>query len=255
LTETTEANPDWYTISAGNTKVEMRAERQNGVWVIMVPGGPYKHLLTIDRPWAAHHGQGPQRFAKMIIGNIRAALGAEDNEPARGPVKNELTAYRQRAYVARMLGDRLYGDNQPDFAIQKYEEAVLNAPDYVEAYEQLSVLYRKAGEKAKSEAIEKKLPDLKAAADWRAKGDEAYDEGNWDQAIQAYESAIKRVPTCLSFHLLLADACMEAGQKEKMINVLKNARRVLYPRGRSIGAPAWGATVIDLNLPPTSTRE
>ncbi|NIM15823.1 MAG: tetratricopeptide repeat protein [Candidatus Aminicenantes bacterium] len=150
-------------------------------------------------------------FAFQRLGRYEKAIDAYRKALKYGP---------DLAYVHVDLGDVLYRKKRYEEAIKAYENAIqINPKKYGHAYKRMEKVYKKMGRLDKAEAVSKKAAKMLQDPDSFCNiGNNHLQDGEYEEAIEAFRNAIKYDSNHVDAYIGLASALSGAGRYDEAVN-------------------------------------
>jgi tetratricopeptide (TPR) repeat protein len=122
-------------------------------------------------------------------------------------------------WVHMELGNALYRKKRYEEAIKAYENAFkINPKKYGHAYKRMEKVYKKMGRLDKAEAVSKKAAKILQDPDSFCNiGNDHRQDGEYEEAIEAFRNAIKYDPNHVDAHIGLASALSKLGRYNEAV--------------------------------------
>jgi len=179
------------------------------------------HIMQADALVYLSEGETPYRSLRITLEELQNYLKNQDPN-TKAPEDRQLNdqkAIARQKYIRAM--------RNPANRIVDLEQALTYNPEYPAAYMRLIKALRGAGQTAKAKQVENAYGLLKKALPHRLKGDDAWDAGKYEEALQHYKQASSAFPACITYPWLQSLVLQKLGRNAEADKVWNQAREGL----------------------------
>lgn len=213
------------------------------VWVIAPkdksPAGLPSHIMQADPAIAQSLGETEVRALRLILSGLKDDLKGID-QATRAPQDKTLDSQKQ-------VSIQKYSDAAKETGIEAADylnESLIANPENPLPYKRLIEIYKET-DAAKSASVKDALDRMVEASDFRRKGDDSWDVGRYQSALEYYISAANRFPACVTYYWLQSLVYEKQGKNADAAKVLQDALKTLPSKSiysglsTSIGVSGW----------------
>ena len=182
------------------------------------------HIMQADAMVYLTEGETPYRSLKNTLDELRNYLKNQGSN-TKAPEEKKLNDQKSTAkyYYAKAMD---LADSPAKMA-EGLEYALSFNPEYPAVYERLVKALEDTGQSAKAKEVGAAYALLMKALPDRLKGDTAWDDGKYEEALADYKSATRAFPDCVTYYWLQSLVQEKLGRRAEAVSILNQAKSML----------------------------